>query len=758
MANKPFKIDLHTHILPPDWPNLRDRYGYGGFVQLEHHGPGCARMQIDGQPFREIQSNSWDPEVRIKECDRHGVDMQVLSTVPVMFSYWAKPEHTYDLSRLLNDHIADVVRAYPDRFAGLATVPLQSPDLAIRELERCVKDLGLKGAQIGSHINEWDLNHPELFPFFEAAQDLGAALFVHPWDMVGRDRMKPYWLAWLIGMPTETALAISAVIFGGVLQRLPKLRICFAHGGGAFPGLIGRIEHGFQVRPDLCAIDNHESPRSYLGRFYLDSLVHDPDVLRNLIRLFGSQRIALGSDYPFPLGEWAPGQLIEQMAELSFEAQCRLLAGTAIEFLNLEAEAPAVLETERQALRLSRETGLRERFCIPCGDHGKPWIYFCGNSLGLQPRGAMDRVEQEMKDWANLGVEGHFHAERPWYSYHEMFRESGARLVGAIEGEVVMMNTLTVNLHLMMVSFYRPTAKRWKILIDYPPFPSDLYSVRSQIQHHGYDPEEGLLLMRPREGEHCLRLEDIKTFLEDHGKEIALLLFNGINYVTGQWHDMEQITAMAQAQGCSVGWDLAHAAGNVPMRLHDWNVDFAIWCNYKYLNAGPGAVGGCFVHQRHGENPGLNRFAGWWGNDPESRFRMHLEEEFLPKAGADGWQLSNPPILSLAPLRASLDLFDEVGMDALRKRSLELTGHLEELLDRLPAGKFEMITPRDPEQRGCQLSLSIQDRPKEIQKALQESGVICDYREPNVIRVAPVPLYNTLEEVKQFVSILEQVW
>jgi aminocarboxymuconate-semialdehyde decarboxylase len=330
------KIDLHTHILPKTWPDLRRRYGYGGFIQLEHHGPGCARMVIDGKLFREIEDNCWDPERRLEDCQRHGVDVQVLSTVPVMFSYWAQPQDAYDLSRLLNDHLAEVVGRYPRRFAGLGTLPLQGPDLAVRELERCVKELGLAGVEIGSHVNEWNLDEPALFPVFRAARDLGAAVFVHPWDMLGRERMRKYWLPWLVGMPAETSLAICSLIFGGVLERLPGLRVAFAHGGGAFPGTFGRIAHGHRVRPDLCAMDNPHSPRAYLGRFYLDSLVHDADALRFLIKLVGAERIALGSDYPFPLGEDVPGRLIESLTELDEATRGRLLGGTALEFLGVD--------------------------------------------------------------------------------------------------------------------------------------------------------------------------------------------------------------------------------------------------------------------------------------------------------------------------------------------------------------------------------------------------------------------------------------
>ena len=345
------KIDLHTHILPRDWPNLHAKYGYSGFIRLEHHKPCCARMMRGDRFFREITDNSWDPQRRIEECDRDGVTMQVLSTVPVMFSYWAKPDDALDLSRFLNDHIAEVVRAHPTRFAGLATIPLQDPGLAAAELERCVRELGLRGAQIGTHVdaNEHchhgadcrNLDDHSLDVVWQTAEQLDAAIFVHPWDMLGKSRMPKYWLPWLVGMPAETCLAISCMTFGGVFERFPKLRVAFAHGGGSYPFTIGRMEHGFHVRPDLVATDNKVNPRSYLAsengpaRFYVDSLVHDRDALRMLLKLFGVERVALGSDYPFPLGEQRPGTLIESLEDLAAEEKARLLAGTAREFLGL---------------------------------------------------------------------------------------------------------------------------------------------------------------------------------------------------------------------------------------------------------------------------------------------------------------------------------------------------------------------------------------------------------------------------------------
>lgn len=344
------KIDLHTHILPRDWPDLDAKYGYPGFVRLEHCDACSARMMKGNQLFRKISSNTWDPAIRLEECDRAGVSMQVLSTVPVMFSYWAKPHDALDLSRFLNDHIAEVVRAHPTRFAGLGTIPLQDAELAANELRRCVRELGMNGVQLGTHVdaNEHctgpdcrNLDDRSLDVVWAAAEELDAAVFVHPWDMLGKQRMPKYWLPWLVGMPAETCLAISCMTFGGVFERFPKLRVAYAHGGGAWPFTVGRMEHGFHVRPDLVATDNDKNPRSYLAsenapaRFYVDSLVHDADALKLLIKMFGAGRVALGSDYPFPLGEANPGELIESIAELSSPDKARLLAGTAREFLGL---------------------------------------------------------------------------------------------------------------------------------------------------------------------------------------------------------------------------------------------------------------------------------------------------------------------------------------------------------------------------------------------------------------------------------------
>ena len=415
---------------------------------------------------------------------------------------------------------------------------------------------------------------------------------------------------------------------------------------------------------------------------------------------------------------------------------------------------------ENFAKQLDAEDSLRhfrDKFHLPLGKDGSSLIYFAGNSLGLMPKSARQIVDQELDDWAKLGVDAHLGAETPWYTYHETLREPAARLVGAKPTEVVCMNSLTVNLHLMMATFYRPTAARFKILMEEPAFPSDTYAIKSQILHHGFDPDEALVLARPREGELTVRGEDIEAMLEQHGDQIALVLFAGINFFTGQLFNIREITALAQKRGCVVGIDLAHAIGNVPLALHDWNVDFAVWCSYKYLNAGPGAVAGVFVHERHATNRALPRLAGWWGNDPSTRFRMQLEPDFVPVQSADSWQISNPPILSMAPLRASLAIFDEAGgMESLRTKSVQLTGYLQFLLDQASTRLFSVITPRGADERGCQLSILVHEHPKELFAALEAAGVKCDFREPNVIRAAPTPLYNTFHEAWRFAGILSE--
>lgn len=394
----------------------------------------------------------------------------------------------------------------------------------------------------------------------------------------------------------------------------------------------------------------------------------------------------------------------------------------------------------------------RNRFFIPKTQDGKDVIYLCGNSLGLQPKTASAYVQQELDDWARLGVEGHVHAKNPWMPYHELLTEQTARLVGALPSEVVVMNTLTVNLHLMMVSFYRPTTNRHKIIVEQHAFPSDQYAVTSQIKFHGFDPARSMVELSPRPGESTLRVEDMEKVIADEGEATALVLLGGVNYYTGQAFDMGRITKAAQARGCIVAFDLAHAVGNIPLHLHDWGVDFGVWCSYKYLNAGPGSTAGCFVNERHSRAFDLPRFAGWWGHDRSTRFQM--PSAFEPIAGAYGWQLSNPAILPLAALRSSMDILDDAGMARLRTKSEKLTGYLEFLINELSGSPVAILTPSDPRQRGCQLSLQIPRKGKAVFESLTRHGVICDWREPNVIRVAPVPLYNTFSDVFEFVRIL----
>ena len=409
------------------------------------------------------------------------------------------------------------------------------------------------------------------------------------------------------------------------------------------------------------------------------------------------------------------------------------------------------LDTENPVL------GCREEFHLPLGKDGKPLIYFAGNSLGLMPKPARQVVGQELDDWAKLGVDAHLEAKTPWYTYHETLREPTARMVGAKPVEVICMNSLTVNLHLMMATFYRPTKSRFKILMEDPAFPSDTYAIKTQIVHHGLDPKDALILASPRKGEFTVRTDDIVDLIEKNGDQLAVIIIAGVNFFTGQLFDIPTITKAAQKHGIVVGVDVAHAIGNVPLSLHDWNVDFAVWCSYKYLNAGPGAVAGAYVHERHATNTKLPRFAGWFGNDPNTRFRLHLEPEFIPVPSADGWQISNPPIFSMAPLRASLSIFDEAGgMEPLRAKSVTLTGYLEYLLNEIGSKKLAVITPRDADARGCQLSILAQEHPKELFQELQAAGVKCDFREPDVIRVAPTPLYNTFHEVWRFAEILSK--
>ena len=393
----------------------------------------------------------------------------------------------------------------------------------------------------------------------------------------------------------------------------------------------------------------------------------------------------------------------------------------------------------------------RSRFCLPKTKTGKESIYLCGHSLGLQPKTTAACINQDLQDWAELGVEGHFHGKNPWMPYHRLLTNQTAALVGAKPSEVVVMNSLTVNLHLMMVSFYRPTAQRHKILVERGAFPSDQYAVRSQIQFHGFDPAASLLELTPRTGESSMRDEDIEAIIDREGDSIALILLGGVNYATGQLFDLAAVTQAGHHRGCIVGFDLAHAAGNVPLCLHDWNPDFAVWCNYKYLNGGPGCVAGCFVPERHARAQ-LPRFAGWWGHDEATRFQM--SPDFHPMPGAEGWQLSNPPILALAPLRASLEIFAEAGMDRLREKSVDLTGYMEFLLDQPASAKFSIITPHDPERRGAQLSIRISQNGRSVCDRLASQGVIGDWREPDTFRVAAVPLYNSFRDVYRFVQNL----
>ena len=398
----------------------------------------------------------------------------------------------------------------------------------------------------------------------------------------------------------------------------------------------------------------------------------------------------------------------------------------------------------------------RNRFYMPQKD-GKDCIYLCGNSLGLQPKSVREKIEQELIDWQNLGVEGHFHGKNPWFSYHHFLSKETANLVGAKESEVVVMNSLSVNLNLLMLSFYTPTTSRNKILVEAGAFPSDYYAVEQIIKMKGFDPNECMVECKPKAGQHTLETADILQQIEDLGDSLALVMFGGVNYYTGQYFDLKSITTAGHQVGANVGFDLAHATGNLPMQLHDWNVDFATWCSYKYLNSGPGGTSGVFVHERHGNNPDLPRLAGWWGHDEKTRFLM--KKGFIPQEGAAGWQMSNAQIFPMAIHKASLEIFEEAGLNNLRQKSVLLTGFLEFLIDAANKEKelgFEIITPRNPIERGCQISLLTKANGKELFNQLTEKGVIADWREPNVIRVAPVPLYNSFEDVFTFVALLTQ--
>ncbi len=410
------------------------------------------------------------------------------------------------------------------------------------------------------------------------------------------------------------------------------------------------------------------------------------------------------------------------------------------------------------AKKLDQQDSLRSyrnKFYIPTNNKGEELIYLCGNSLGLQPKNTSEYLQQELEDWAKFGVEGHTDAKNPWLLYHEFLTNSMAKIVGAKPSEVIIMNSLTANLHFMMVSFYQPTKTKYKIVIESDAFPSDKYAVESQIKFHGFDPNEGLILWKPREGEELCRFEDLEMILDKQSDEIALLMIGNTNYYTGQSFPLKKITELGHKHDCIVGFDLAHGVGNIQPDLHENGADFAVWCTYKYLNSGPGSLGGCFVHERHANNPNLNRFTGWWGHNKETRFNMRHDFDVL--SGAEGWQLSNPSVLSMAAIRASLDVFEEVGIENLREKSVLLTGYLEYLIEELNDYRINIITPKNRDERGCQLSIQVKSADKKLHTQLTEAGIISDWREPDVIRVAPVPLYNSFEDVFTFVERLKEV-
>lgn len=413
------------------------------------------------------------------------------------------------------------------------------------------------------------------------------------------------------------------------------------------------------------------------------------------------------------------------------------------------------LEFALQQDKKDQLSNFRNQFHIPKDDNGNELVYMTGNSLGLQPKITKDYIDQELNDWANLGVEGHTKAKNPWTQYHNYLTETMADIVGAKPLDVVVMNSLTANLHFMMVSFYQPTPKRYKILIEADAFPSDKYAVESQLRHHGFDDKEGLILWKAPKDEELVNYEDLETILKIHGDEIALVMIGGVNYYTGQFLDLKRITSLGHSYGCKVGFDCAHGAGNVQLNLHDSGADFAVWCTYKYLNSGPGSLAGIFVHERHANNKNLNRFTGWWSHNNQTRFNMRGEFDQL--AGAEGWQMSNPAILSMAAIRASLDVFKDAGFDKLCKKSQQLTGYLEFLINELKNPNIKIITPKNPEERGCQLSIQVKNADRSLQHKLLQASVITDWREPDVIRCAPTPLYNSFEDVYKMVEILKNL-
>jgi len=400
----------------------------------------------------------------------------------------------------------------------------------------------------------------------------------------------------------------------------------------------------------------------------------------------------------------------------------------------------------------------RSKFYIPI-INGKECIYLTGNSLGLQPKSTQDYVVDELEDWASFGVEGHFHARNPWFSYHEIFPPLVTKIVGALPEEVVVMNQLTVNLHLMLASFYRPTQERYKIICEAKAFPSDQYAFESQVRFHGLDPATAIIEAAPRAGEHSLRTEDILDLIKQHGNETALVIFGAVNYYSGQVFDMQAICKASHDAGAYCGFDLAHAVGNVELHMHDWEVDFACWCSYKYLNSGPGGVAGAFIHQKHIADKNIPRLAGWWGYDKATRFNM--DKGFNPIPTAEGWQLSNAPVLSMAAHHASLDVFEDAGMENLFVKGQQLSNYLLFILDEINAGTkekmIEVITPRNEKEKGCQVSMLMLQKGKEVFEALKQNGVLADWREPNVIRVAPVPLYNSFEDVYRFGEIVKNI-